>query len=228
MAFAQPGDDDVEYYTDSRVKHSRWSIAANLYPNYTDRRLINNEVPSGGGFNLPNEDAQGAFQLNYGLDFFYSIGSAFDVGIGIGRAAGNFSVDNVMLYQGRTDTTLAKMEVGVSMYTVPLKLNFNTAITDILDLEVVPTVELNFVDKYDQTFTPRNENSFTNNLKDRTQSTNWSVGIGLGGTFNVTEEWGVIVRGNIKYMLNPLIEADNFPRETLISYGAVVGLKYKF
>ncbi|MGB0176187.1 MAG: hypothetical protein ACPF9D_03410, partial [Owenweeksia sp.] len=133
VAFAQP-DDDVRYYTDSQVKHSRWSIALNLYPNYTDRRLINNEVPAGGGFDLPNDEAMGNFQFNYGLDFFYSLGSSFDVGLGFGRAAGNYTVDNVRLYQGRADTVLAKMEVGVSMYTVPLKLNFNTAITDILDL----------------------------------------------------------------------------------------------
>ena len=227
MAYAQP-DDDVKYYTDSQVKHSRWSAALNLYPNYTDRRLINNEVPSGGGFDLPNDEASGSFQLNYGLDFFYSLGSAFDIGVGFGRAAGNYTVNDVRLYQGRTDTALAKMEVGVSMYTIPLKLNFNTAITDIVALEVVPTVELNLVDKYDQTFSPLNESTFTNDLKDLTQSVNWSVGIGLGGTFNFSEDWGIIVRGNIKYMLNPLIEMDNFPRETLISYGMVLGLKYKF
>ncbi len=226
VAYAQP--DDVEYYTDSRVKNSRWSLALDLYPNYTDRRLINNEVPAGGGYDLENDEATGSFQLNYGVDVFYALGSAFDIGLGFGYAQGRYTVENAAFYQDRVDTAFGDVETEVSMLSIPLKLNFNTAITEILDLEVVPTVELNLVNRYEQRFSPVNEADFTRDLSDNVQSTNWSVGIALGGTFNISDDWGIIVRGNIKYMLNPLIEINDYPRETLISYGLVTGLKYKF
>lgn len=226
--YAQRDKDDVEYYTDSRVKQSRFSIALMGSPNYTDRRLINDEIPAGGGFDLTDENAKGAFQFNYNLDVFFSIGSALDIGLGFGRATADYNVQDVSYYEGRTDTVLSDVDVNVGMYTLPLKLNFNTSVTDILDLEVVPMVELNFVDRYRQDFHPEGEASFTRDLSDEVQSLNYSVGISLGGTFHLDENWGIIVRGNIKYMLNPLIEKPNFPRETLYSYGANVGIKYKF
>ena len=221
-------DDDIEYYTDSRVKNSRFSIVLLGNPNYTDRRLINDEIPAGGGFDLVDENAKGSFQFNYNLDVFFSIGSALDIGVGFGRAAADYSVQDLSYYENRTDTALSDLDVSVSMFTIPFKFNFNTSVTDILDLEVVPTIELNFLDKYEQTFRPQGEASFMRDLTDQVQGLNYSVGIDLGGTFCLDENWGIVVRGNIKYMLNPMIEMEDFPRETLYSYGANIGLKYKF
>jgi len=222
-------NDDIDYYTDSKVKNSRLSLALNLNPNYTDRRLINDEVPSGGGFDLPNENAVGAFQLNYNLDFYYSLGAAFDVIVGFGRSAASYSIDNVQLYQGVSDTINTKLDVDVSMYTIPVRLNFNTSVTDVFDLEVVPVVELTFVDKYDQVFTPSNGSaSISNDLSGSVRSINYTVGLALGGTFWIADRWGIIARGNAKYMLNAIIEQDNFPRETPYSFGLDLGLKYSF
>lgn len=228
MAYAQPGDDDVVYFTDSKVKHSRFSTAFILNPNFTNRRLINDEIPTGGGFDLPTSDAKGAFQLNYNLDLFYSIGPSFDVGIGFGRSTALFEVENISYYQDRLDTVNADLSVRTGMYTVPIKLNFNSTVTDLWDLEVVPGVELNFFDVYDQTITPDGEEADFRDLSSKTVGFNYSVNLSLGGTYKLSDSWGLVIRGNVRYLLRPIIEESNFPRETIYNFGTNIGLKYIF
>ena len=229
ISIAQP-DDDVKYFTDAEVKHSRFSMALIVNPNYTDRRLINDEIPSGGGYDLKDTKASGSFQLNYNLDMFYAIGGALKIGVGFGRASAHYEVDEVNYYENRAnnDTVKAGLAVDVSMYTVPIKLNFSTAVSDLWDLEVVPGLELNFVDKYKQVISPIGESNISTDRSDDVQSLNYSVNISLGGTYHLSDAWGVVVRGKAGYMLNPLIEQNNFPRETTYNFGLNLGLSYKF
>ena len=229
MAHAQKDKDQVEYFTDSQVKNSRFALALTFNPNYTARRIIGDDIDRGGGLDLKNEDATGAFQLNYNVGFFFELGSALDIGIGVGRAFGEYEVDNAKIYTADIDTTLSHIKTSVSMWTVPLKFSFNTRITDILELEVMPVVEFSFVDKYDQAVTPVDGSApFILNREDETRNLNTAVGLGLGGTYIITENWGIFLRGNVKYMLNPIIEKVNYPRESLYSFGADVGIKYSF
>lgn len=231
-AWAQP--DDIVYYEDSKVKNSRFSLALVANPNYTDRRLINDEIPAGAGFDLVDNKAKGGFAFNYNLDLFYSIGSSLDIGLGIGRANATFEVENASVYNtpqfdlGVSDTMLVNATTDVEMYTVPIKLNFNTSISDIFDLEVIPTVTLVFVDSYKTTFKATNVPDFTKDFTDQTNDLNYTVGISLGGTYNFADRWGFFVRFNARYLLKPLIEADNYPRETLYSFGSNLGLKFRF
>jgi hypothetical protein len=228
LAFAQPGDDDIEYFTDADITRSRFSAAILFNPNYTNRRLINDEVPSGGGYDLINENADGSFQLNYNAEVFYALGSAFDIGVGFGRTTADYSVNRVQYYENRNDTVNAKLEVAISMYTIPLKLNFNTRVNDLWALEVVPAVEFNIMDEYDQRITPNGESTVSSDLSSEKQPLNYTVSLSLGGTYYLTESWGVVIRANGRYMLNPIIEKTNFPRETTYSFGANIGLRYKF
>ena len=228
IAYAQPGDEDVVYFTDAKVKHSRFSIVLLGNPNYTDRRLINDEIPSGGGFDLPSENADGGFQLNYNLDLMYSIGPSFDVGIGFGRSTAYFEVNDISYYQNRADTVNANLAVRTGMYTVPIKFNFNTTVTDLWDLEVVPGVELNFFNVYDQMITPDGEEEVKTDLSSLVESFNYSVNLSLGGTYKLSDSWGLVIRGNVRYLLKPIIEESNFPRETIYNFGGNIGLKYDF
>ncbi len=101
------------------------------------------------------------------------------------------------------------------MFTVPIKLNFNTNLTDIFDLEVVPLVELAFISAYQQSFSPnKGGNPINLSLNDEVKDINYIVGLGL--------------RGNVKYMLNAIMKPENFPREILYSFGMGIGLKYFF
>ena len=230
-AMAQPDDDkDVTFYEDSEVKHSRFMLALNLDPNFTDRRLINSEIPNGGDFTLNNANAKGSFQLNYGVDAFYRIGSSLAVGVGVGRATSSYTVEDA-IYHGTSgiDSIPVNIESKVGMYTLPIKMNFSTALSDIFDLEVVPQVQMNFISDYENSIIPLNGgNIVTEDRSDETQNVTFSVGLGLGGTFKFSDNWGLFVRGEVKYMLSPMIDERGYPRETLLSGGLNLGLKYSF
>ncbi len=230
MAQPDDDDDDVIFYEDSQVNHSRIMLALNLDPNFTDRRLINSEIPTGGDFTLSSANAKGSFQLNYGVDVFFRVGSSLAVGLGVGRASSTYSVDNA-LYHGSSglDSTLVNIESKVGMYTLPIKLNFSTALSDVFDLEVVPQVQMNFLSDYENSIIPLNGgNIITQDRSDETQNITFSVGLGLGGTFKLSDNWGLFVRGEVKYMLSPMIDQRGYPRETLLSGGLNLGLKYSF
>ena len=221
--------DDIEYYTDSRVKRSDFSLALSLNPTYTDRRLIGEDNTLSGGVNQGDE-ADGSFQFNYGLDLYYRLSSTFDIGIGLGRATAAYEVTNVSYSRNRPDTVLTNQNVDVSMFTVPFRLNFNTKLTEIFSLEIVPMVELNILDKYKSDFEPLDPavEEFSVDFSDNLRSINYSAGIGLGGRFYIGEKWDLFIRGNLKYMINDMVQLENYPRETLYSFGSNVGLKYSF
>ena len=231
--WAQP-DEEIVYYTDSDVRDSRFNLALNLNPYYTDMRLINDDAESS-QFNTFSEaiEADGSFRLDYGLDLFYEIGPSFHVGVGIGRSYGGYTWRDV-----NRDTSMPNLrfdnEVSVSMWSVPIKVNFNTKISDVFSLEVVPIVELNFLDSYNSIWTYKGANAPADTsfkLNDRLRELNWSVGIGLGGTYWFTNEFGLFFRGSVKYMLNDMIQrSDSFPwpRETMINFGVNTGLRLRF
>lgn len=228
VAKAQP-DGDVIYYEDSKVKKSRISLALNLNPNWTDRRLIDEDVPTEYGYVLPNDNADGAFELNYGLDVFFRLGSALRIGAGFGIANADFDVQRALYFHDRPDTVMVNTSTEVSMYTLPIKLNFYTSLNDAFDLEVIPQVQLNFVNKYQNNYRPVNgQASFSEDLTDETKDLSYAVGIALGGTFKLSDNWGLFVRGDIKYMVTPLIENNGYPREALYNFGLNMGLKYSF
>lgn len=225
---AQKKKDEIVYYEDSKVKNSRFGIAIMGNPNFTDRRLINNEIPLGGGYDLADNNATGHFEFNYNLDLIFTIGSPLDISVGIGKSYADYTVHNGIYYLNR-DSITVDAHTQASMLTVPIRLNFNTSISDIFDLEVTPLVQMNFIDSYKTTYDPVNgEPSFAIDYSDETQKLTWSVGIALGGTYKFADNWGVIFRPNVMYSLNPLIEKHAYPRETLLSYGVEIGLKYSF
>jgi hypothetical protein len=233
--FAQPTDDDeIVYYTDSEVNNSRFNLALNLNPYYTDMRLINNDATNS-LFNTYSEEfeATGKFKFDYGLDLFYEIGPSFHVGIGIVRAHGGYIWQDVVLDTAMPNL-LADNDVDISMFSVPIKVNFTTRISDVFSLEVVPMVEMNFIDQYNGRISYNGISGApadsTFNLNDNLQNINWSVGIALGGTYWFNNEFGVFMRGSVRYLLNDIVDANDFdwPRETLLNFGLNTGLRLRF
>ena len=229
--WSQKDKDEIVYFEDSDVKHSRMSIALLANPNFTNRNLINDEIPEGGGFDLVMAETKGSFAFNYNLDVFYTLSSALDIGVGIGRANAAYSIEEVLVYNtdtfpiGIPDTVNFSADLTTNMWTVPIKLNFNSSISDIFDLEVIPTVSLIFPSKYHISLMEggRTEDY---DVSDFLRNLNWRVGISLGGTWYFADNWGFFVRANANYLLNSMIEREGYPRETLYSFGADVGLKF--
>lgn len=229
-AYAQP-DDEIVYYTDSKVKESKFRLHLNANPYYTDMRLINNDAASTliNSFNEDNETT-GSFALNFGLDLYYELAPSFHVGLGISRAYGGYTVEGVSLDLDNDGVYfLADDEVEVSMISIPLKVNFNTNISETFSLEVVPMVEINFLDSYVAKIDYRDAtiDDTVLNLSNELRDFNWTVGLSLGGTYWFADNWGVFVRASAKYMLNDMI-AQDWPRETLINFGGNIGLQVKF
>lgn len=232
VAAAQPNG--IVYYEDSDVRHSRFSMSLNLNPNYTDRRLINDEIPAGAGFDLVDDRASGGFAFNFGADLYYALSPTFDIGLGAGRAHAAFEVERAEVYNteafdfGLSDTARVDAQTQVNMWKFPLKVNFHTAISDIFELEVLPAVSLVLIDKYETTFEAESMPSFTRDFTAHTQDVNYIVGLSLGGTWYFAENFGFFFRANANYMLNSMIEVEDYPRETLYSFGSDMGLKIRF
>ncbi|QNR22912.1 hypothetical protein [Croceimicrobium hydrocarbonivorans] len=227
-------DDDIHYYTDSDVNKSRFNLALNLNPYYTDMRLINSDA-SNSLFNTYSEEfkATGSFKLDYGLDLFYEIGPSFHLGIGIVRAHGGYTWQDVVL-DTLNPSFLADNEVDITMFSIPIKVNFTTRISDVFSLEVVPMVEMNFLDQYNGKISyngnPNAPADSTFNLNKDLTKLNWSVGIALGGTYWVSSEFGIFARGSVRYLLNDIVDPDGYswPRETLLNFGLNTGVRIRF
>jgi len=222
--------DKIEYFTDSQIKRSRFSIALNAQPAFINRRIINNEFNGGGGVDLGDDDAQGAFKFNYGVDFFYKLSSSFAIGLGYGFMQAEYDIDELLFSFERPDTLRASQNVNITTHNIPLKINFSTQLTDIFWLEIVPNLELNFMTRYESEFRPKDGSlpSFSENFDGRTNEVNASAGIGLGGKFYVSERWDFFIRADLKYMLNELLLIEGFPRESLVGYGSTLGFRYNF
>lgn len=232
-AWSQKNKDEIVYFEDSDVRQSRMSISILGNPNFTNRNLINDEIPEGGGLDLLDADTKGDFAFNYGLDVFYSLSSALDVGVGFGRSNAFYSLERARIYGTDSflpdlqDTLTIGADFATNMWVLPIKLNFNTTISDLFDLEVIPTVSLIFPDNYTATF--RDENTqLETDLSDFLRNLNWRVGISLGGTWYFADNLGFFVRANANYLLNSMIKRPGYPRETLYSVGADVGFKFNF
>lgn len=227
---SQKDQGEIVYYEDSDVKHSRMSLALLANPNFSNRNLVNDDIPEGGGFDLLDANTTGDFALNYNLDLFYSVSPSLDVGIGFGRANAFYSINDVRVYNtdsfpiGVEDTVQFSADISTNMWTVPLKLNFNTSISDLFDLEVIPTVSLIFPDKY-RINLYNNSQTVDFDISDYLRNLNWRVGISLGGTWYFADSWGFFLRANANYLLNAMVEREGYPRETIYSFGADIGVK---
>lgn len=229
-AWAQP-DEEIVYYTDSKVSESKFRLHLNANPYYTDMRLINDDAANSliNSFNEDNE-TRGGFAFNFGLDLFYELAPSFHVGLGVNRAFGRYTVEGASLdLDGDGIYFSANDKVEVSMISVPLKVNFNTSISDVFSLEVIPMVEMNFLDSYvaNIDYSDPSIDDTVLNLSDDLRALNWTVGLSLGGTYWFSDNWGVFMRASAKYMLNDMI-AQDWPRETLINFGGNIGLQVKF
>jgi hypothetical protein len=226
LAWAQP-DDEIVYYTDSDVKDSRFGIALNFNPYFTDLRLINDDAESSQFTSFSEVNSSGTFQLDYQLDLFYELNNSFQIGIGVARAFGGYTINQVQVPIDSFSVT-ADDEVRLSMWSIPIKINFSTSISDVFDLEVLPSFEINFLDSYQASLDFADPSIPDTVLRPQNlRDVNYSVGIALGGTYWFADQWGVFVRGSIRYMLNDMVESD-WPRETLINFGANTGVRFRF
>lgn len=233
LALAQK-EEEVEFYTDSDVSRSVVGIGLRFDPFYANRSLLGNDpLNSSSGFSLGSSSSKGRFGYNLGGDLYFKISERLELGLGVGYGKYGFQTEvdhpDPSLNYNLDSTSNYRAATNLSTINVPLMINFNTRMNDLWSLEIVPMVELVFVNTYQVEFEDKSTGELQlRDLKADARGHNWNVGLGLGGTYHITPKFGVFVRGQFKYLLTPLIEGGTRPREVFYSVGATTGLRYYF
>ena len=220
--------DDGEYYTDSEVRKRRVGIGAHLNPYYNNRRLLSNSINPGYAFNLVNNSTEGSWRVGGGIDLYFVVSRNFEIVTGVAFSNYEFTYPEVQRDDLQLDSLLSfRLEESASFITVPIGVSFRTELDDGWWLEFIPAFELSWLVDYEGYY-ERQGFSTTEDLQPLAQDFYSWVAIQAGGTYRPFETWGYSLRFEGRYMLNSLIQRSDYPRETIYSIGAHLGLQYRF
>ncbi len=226
--FSQIKDPKIEFYTDSDIKRSSWSMAAHGSPYFTNRRLVRETVnvpgQTGGEDNNDRFATQGRFGYSFGGDLIYSVSNSLDIWLGVEYATTGYRGDSLVLgnekYSG---------EGNLAFLNIPIQFSFRGNITEVFDLEFIPRVSLNFLQRFDETRFVEGGEDINYNWVPDSRSINYTVGIALSGNFHVSDNMSIFARAFFNYILYPLKEDESrFLRTTYFSTGLCTGVRYYF
>lgn len=220
--------DKIVYFTDYQTKKSRVSVALNFNPYLTNRRIMSDSIGAGG---LPigssNERrTTPVFAYSFGGDLVFRLASSLELWAGVQYGTLGFRDRNYEFGNEEFD-----LRSRLSFINVPIQFSFRGTITEVFDLEFIPMVQLNFLQRYNSVLFDKQSGAEVNrfDVTDEANVFNLTVGISLSGNFRLAEEYSVFVRPFFHYMLNPMFENnENFPRERFFSTGLTLGLRYYF
>lgn len=229
ICFAQKdGKEKIVYFTDSQTKKSNISIALNVNPYISNRRIMSDSIGLGG---LPigssNESRTSpVFAYSFGGDLVFRLASSLELWTGVQYGTLGFKDRNYEFNQQTYDLTSK-----LSFINVPIQFSFRGTITEVFDLEFIPLIQINFLRSYTGKISDKQNGSQIDqfDVTNEARKMNYTVGISLSGNFRLAEEYSIFVRPFFHYMLNPMFENNaNFPRERYFSTGLTVGLRYYF
>lgn len=238
---AQPDDDEkIIFYTDDVVKRSKVYAGLHYSPYFLTRNVIRAETTPNDPINLIlNRGTKGGYGQAYGIDLYYKFGSSLHIGVGLNGSNGSYSVDfkealrdfiSPDSIQGSYIAT-----TNVSYLNIPIQFVYSVPFGDNWELEVLPSVEMNFLQSLNRSGTQEPDEVGENVWGDITQQgrdLNWTVAIGIGANYRITPKFTAFVRPHFKYQLRPLLKtsgefSDN-PNEVLMWIGGQTGLRYYF
>lgn len=236
-AFAQP--EDVEYFTDDEVVRSNWAFQGYYSPMYSNRSLISDDLFPTQEFFFLNQSTTGAYADDYGVDIIYKPSDGFQFALGVSRSRGGYTWDFVKIVdqiQGGGDTIdiTFKSTTTAEHINIPFSFIIHQRMNDDWSLEFVPAIEANYLTRLyrgieytgDGEISDSTETDISfGDLTDVARQWNWTVGIGIGGRYWMTDNLSFFVRGKLRYMILPLID-NNGPREVLFQYGGSFGIRY--
>ncbi|MCX8148797.1 outer membrane beta-barrel protein [Thermaurantimonas aggregans] len=222
------GKEKIVYFTDSQTKKSNISLALNVNPYLTNRRIMSDSVGLGG---LPigssNESRTSpVFAYSFGGDLIFRLASSLELWAGVQYGTLGFRDRNYEFNQQTYDLTSK-----LSFINVPIQFSFRGSITEVFDLEFIPLIQINFLRSYTGRISDKQSGSQIDqfDMTNEARKINYTVGISLSGNFRLAEEYSIFVRPFFHYMLNPMFENNaNFPRERYFSTGLTIGLRYYF
>lgn len=216
-----------EYYTDSDVRKRVVGLGVHANPYYNNRRLLSNSLNPGQVFNLVNDATEGSWRVGWGVDLYISISDNFELVTGVAYSSYEFAYPSVQR-DDFLDTLLSfRLEETSHFLTVPIGVSFRTELDDGWWLEFIPSFELSWLLDYEGYF-ERQGFQRTEDFMPLAQDFYSWVAIQAGGTYRPFDTWGYSLRFEGRYMLNSLIQRSDYPRETLYSIGAHLGIQYRF
>jgi hypothetical protein len=139
-----------------------------------------------------------------------------------------FSYPEIEFNSPISDTAFnVQLSEEASYVNVPIGISFKTEMDDGWWLEVIPALELSWLQRY-QSNEKVNENEQTIDRLPVARDFHTWVSFQLGATYKPFDTWGYSIRFQGRYQLNSLIENSLYLRETLYNIGVNAGIQYRF
>ena len=232
-------EEKVIFYTDDVVKRSKVYMGLHYSHYFLTRNVVRAETTPNDPINLIlNQGTKGGYGQAYGLDLYYKFGSSLHFGVGINGSNGSYRVD---FAEAVKDFIPADSIQGsyiattkVSYLNVPIQFVYSIPFGDNWEMEVIPSVEMNFIQSLDRSGTtePDLDGVTWGDITSQARDLNWTVAIGIGANYRITPKFTVFARPHFKYQLRPLLKtSDEFsdnPNEILMWIGGQTGIRFYF
>lgn len=230
QAFGQKKEkDDVYYFTDDKVKHSRLGVSANFTPMLTSRNLLVGDQPfSDGTFLYTRKRAGGQFGYSFGGEVIVALSKSLDLRIGAQQTQGGFSYSKIDV----TDLSgnLLGNATGTAEFSaldIPIKFVVHSDISDLLGMEYGIGMEFNFYQKYLLNYSYNGVNQSID-YSDNVSSPNYTVVIQLGVNYLPYDKVEFFATPAFRYTIRTLVDKPDVDQETTYSIGLNLGARYRF
>ncbi len=245
LAWAQPKNQTIEYFTDDKVRDTRFSFQLLYAPEYASRRLALYEPVKDGNelYALTSEDAGAVFGQRMGLMSYFELREMFHLGIGFTTVNSGFVTKGFAAFDQNAvfQDTIANLPATTRFeaIAIPIQIIFHTQMTDVWALQVVPSYDLIFMQKIERQWESGAPNYSTDAVTgalglmyQRGTDTkyhngfNGAIGFALGNEFRVANDLVLTLRGEFRLGLLPMNNADVGLREIPYSLGLATGFRY--
>lgn len=242
-------EEPIEYFTDSKVQDTKFSLAASYAPSYASRRLALYEPLNDGteDFALLSESAGGALGQRYGIMAYYELREMFHFGIGFMTEQSGFVTKELAVFDQRILPGFGLDTIGVfnaktsySAVNIPIQIIFHTQITDVWALQVVPSYDLTFYNTIERSWMGDDVPDYSTDavvgvlgsMYERGTDVryhkgfNGTIGFALGNEFTVANNLALTLRGEFRLGFLPINKEDAGLSEVPYGVGGAVGFRY--
>ena len=229
-AFGQKKEkDDVYYFTDDKVKHSRLGVSANFTPMLTSRNLLlGDNAFTDGTFLYTRKRASGQFGYTFGGEVIVALSKSLDLRVGAQQSQGGFSYSKIDVTD--LNGNLLGNATGTADFSsldIPIKFVVHSDITDILGMEYGIGMELNFYQRYLLNYSYNGVDQSID-YSDQVTSPNYSVVIQLGVNFMPYDKVEFFTTPVFRYTIRTLVNTPDVDQETTYAIGMHLGVRYRF
>lgn len=220
-------EERITYFTDSNVKRSRVSLALDGSGYYSNRNRLGQGFSQGSVTSDDDPSTSGTFAYNYGGHLVFSLNRSLEVWAGVVYATAGWTDHHFDFNDIRTT-----MRASLEYINIPIQFSFHSEISEMLDLEVLPMIEINLLSSYDEVVYERRSDVLLNKTDmaadPDARRLNYTIGLSISANYKFADNWSLYMRPFFHYMLNSLIDDSDRPRDVLIGAGLGLGLRYKF